>query len=67
MQSPYVLWVRFENSAFSLPCIIGAVYLPGENSRHKDEGMFDQLAEDIFNLKQTYDLPIFMIGDSPRS
>ena len=63
MQSPYVLWVRFENSAFSLPCIIGAVYLPGENSRHKDEGMFDQLAEDIFNLKQTYDLPIFMIGD----
>ena len=63
IQSPYILWVKFNKEAFGVACIIGSAYLPGENSIHKDKEMFDVITEDIFVLKNTYNLPICLIGD----
>ena len=63
IQSPYVLWVKFRKEAFGFECILGSVYLPGEDSKHKDNDMFDIIANDIFSLKNTFNLPICLIGD----
>ena len=51
IQSPYVLWVKFHKEAFGFGCILGSAYLPGENSIHKDNEMYDTIANDILNLK----------------
>ena len=63
VQSPYVLWVKFHKEAFGFGCILGSAYLPGENSIHKDNEMYDIIAEDILNLKINHNLPICLIGD----
>ena len=62
-QSPYVLWVKFNKEAFGIACIIGSIYLPGENSTHRDNERFESITSDIFALKHSYNLPICLIGD----
>ena len=62
-QSPFVLWVHFKEEAFGLGCIIGSAYLPGENSVHKDNEMYDIILNDIATLKRIHKLPICLIGD----
>ena len=62
-RSPYILWVKFNKEAFSFECIIGAAYLPGETSTYKDNQMFVAINTDISTLKNTYQLPICLIGD----
>ena len=62
-QSPYVLWVKFNKETFGIACIIGSVYLPGENSRHRDNERLDTITNDIFILRNSYNLPICLIGD----
>ena len=61
--SCHVLWVYFNKNAFGLPCIFGSVYIPHEASKYHDSDLFDELAEDIVNIKSKYDAPICMIGD----
>ena len=63
MQSPYILWVKFSKKAFGLACIIGSAYLPGQESDHKDDEMYVPISEDIFKLRNTYNLPICIVGD----
>ena len=62
-QSPHVLWVKFNKGAFGIACIIGSVYLPGANSEHRDNERLDTITNDIFILKNSYNLPICLIGD----
>ena len=62
-QSPYVLWVKFSKKAFGCECILGSAYLPGEDSIHKDNEMFEVISNDIFRLKHTHNLPICLLGD----
>ena len=63
VQSPYVLWVKFSEKVFGFECILGSAYLPGENSKYKDNEMFEVISNDIFRLKYTYNLPICLLGD----
>ena len=63
VHSPYVLWVKFNEEAFGLSCIIGSVYLPGESRKVKDKELFDTIYEDMFYLKSELKLPICLIGD----
>ena len=63
VQSPYVLWVKFSEKAFGFECILGSAYLPGEDSKYKDNEMFEVISNDIFKLKNTYKLPICLLGD----
>ena len=62
-QSPFVLWVQFSEEAFGVSCIIGSAYLPGENSVHKDNEIYDIISNDIATLKRTFESPICLIGD----
>ena len=39
------------------------MYIPHEASKYHDSDLFDELAEDIINIKSKYDAPICMIGD----
>ena len=63
VQSPYVLWVQFNEKAFGFSCVIGSVYFPVERGTHKDKEMFQTIYEDIFYLKGVLNLPICLIGD----
>ena len=63
MSSPYILWVRFGKDAFGLECVIGGVYLPCLSSKYKDADMFNQIYDDIINIKANLNVPICMIGD----
>lgn len=58
-----VLWVYFDKNAFGLPCIFGSVYLPHEASKYYNSEMFDDLAEDIINIKSKYNTLICILGD----
>ena len=62
VQSPYVLWVQFNEEAFGFSCVIGSVYLPGTKT-HKDSEMFETIYDDIFYLKGILELPICLIGE----
>ena len=63
MQSPYILWVKFSKKAFGLACIIGSAYIPGQDSCHKDDEMYEAISEDISKLRNTYNLPLSIVGD----
>ena len=65
VNSPYVLWIKFNEKAFGLSCIIGSVYLPGEGSDHakNDKEIFETIYDDIFYLRDKIKLPICLIGD----
>ena len=63
MQSPYILWVKFSKKAFGLACIIGSAYIPGQDSCHKDDEMYEAISKDIFRLRNTYNLPLSIVGD----
>ena len=40
--SPYVLWVKFSEKAFGVSCIIGSIYLSGENPLTKTKKCLTQ-------------------------
>lgn len=60
-QSPHVLWVKVIRMNFTF--ILGAVYIPHENSKHYDNELFDVISNDCLNLKTKNDLPIVLMGD----
>ena len=62
-KSPFVLWVQFSEEAFGVSCIIGSAYIPGDNSKHKDNEAYDVILNDIATLKRNFDIPICLIGD----
>ena len=43
--------------------IIGATYIPGQNSLYHDINIFDDLTNDILSLRCAHNAPIFMLGD----
>ena len=53
-----VLWIKVSDMF-----ILGAVYLPHENSKYHYSGLFDDLSYDICKIKSKYDLPFILIGD----
>ena len=53
-----VLWIKISENF-----IVGALYIPHENSKHHCHEFFTDLALDICDIKSKYDLPIMLIGD----
>ena len=54
-----VLWIKVSNHF-----ILGAVYMPVEKAKNVwSPEQYSELSLDIFNIKDTYDLPIMLIGD----
>ena len=48
---------------FKLSFVLGITYLTGEISKHYDKEMFSNMLEDILKLKESYDVPICIVGD----
>ena len=63
MSSLSTLWLFFSGDAFSFPFTLGVTYLPGEGSTHYNKDMFNDLVEDILNIKEKYDAPICIVGE----
>ena len=58
-----VLWLHAGAEVLGIEMIIGAVYLPCENSKYSSPDLFDLLRSDIYDLSSKYDIPLCMIGD----
>ena len=62
LESECILWGKIklnDNSQF----IIGAAYIPCDNSRFHFDEIFNQIENDILDLKCRYNLPICLLGD----
>ena len=53
-----VIWINIDKQF-----ILGAMYAPHENSKHYEPSFYNELSEDIANIKGTYGLPIMIVGD----
>jgi hypothetical protein len=63
-QSEHVLWLYIEKGCIGKGIIVGAIYLPHENSPHYNTEMFDKIEEDILYFKVKFpDISIVMLGD----
>ena len=62
-KSKCVLWVALGLDKNITSVIVGAVYIPGENSIHVDKNDYDVICEDIVLLYSMYDCPFVLLGD----
>ena len=58
-----VLWLYAGAEVLGTEMIIGAVYLPCENSKYNSPDLFDLLRSDIYDLASKFDIPMCLIGD----
>ena len=57
--STCVLWLYLEQ--FSL--ILGAIYIPPNNSKYYNDDLFDEIIDDISYIMSIYDVPFLLMGD----
>ena len=53
-----VLWIKISNDL-----ILGALYVPNQNSPYYCSQFFDDMALDICSIRTKYDLPLMLVGD----
>lgn len=58
-----VLWIKVDKNITGFEFILGAVYIPHEGSVHYDVDVYDNIANDVINISDKYQLPILLIGD----
>ena len=63
LSSDCVLWLHVHEKLLGFNFIVGAVYIPHEQSRYYDNDIFDILSGDIVNLNSKFDIPICLTGD----
>ena len=63
VKSESVLWVRLDERIFGIECILGVIYVPHEGSKYYSRNVFDELEEDLIELKNKFDLPFIIAGD----
>ena len=63
LTSESILLLNISEKAFGYPFLLGAVYIPPENSKYNDDSMFDDISNDFIFLKNKFDLPLCLIGD----
>ena len=62
-KSESVLWVKVNKGAYGFDFIIGAIYMPHENSKYYDDDLFEDITYDLMRIKGTLKLPVCLIGD----
>ena len=61
--SESILWVKIDSRILGFEFIVGAVYLPCEGTIHHSDEVFDNLVQDIIDIKGRYDAPFCLLGD----
>ena len=56
--SDLVIWIKVAEQF-----ILGALYIPHENSKYHQIGLYEDLSLDINNIQSKYELPILLVGD----
>ena len=62
-KSKCVMWLLVGSSQTKLHFIIGAVYVPGYDSKFSDENDFDIISEDFLFFRDKFNLPFILMGD----
>ena len=62
-KSKCVMWLLLGSSEVKLHFIIGAVYVPGYDSKFSDENDFDVISEDVLAFREKFNLPFILKGD----
>ena len=57
------MWLLLGSSEVKLHFIVGAVYIPGYDSKFADENDFDIISEDILTFREKFNLPFIIMGD----
>ena len=60
--SECTLWLKITSNN-TAHCILGAMYIPCEKSRFYFDEVFDQIENDILDLKSRFELPFCLFGD----
>lgn len=64
LSSDCVQWAKVDKNAFGFDFILGSTYIPHETSKYFNSNIFEDLEDDIVNLKSRFDgIPICLIGD----
>ena len=58
-----VFWLKINQKAFNFEMIIGAVYFLHEGSKYYSRDCFDNLGENLVDIKAKYNIPVLLIGD----
>ena len=62
--SELVHWLRFDKKLLGFEIILGSLYLPHESSKYNEEGIYEDIAEDVMYLNAHYDDPLMILtGD----
>ena len=62
--SDCVLWVKLKNQIIlGFELLIGAVYIPCDNSEYHSNTLFEDLFDDILSLNVRFNLPVLLVGD----
>lgn len=63
-QHDSIIWIKVSDPLTNSDLIIGAIYVPHENSKYFESNTFDRLQDDLTSIQATYQsLPILMLGD----
>jgi len=63
-KSESVLWVKFSQNVTGFTFIIGAVYVPPENSKYYSSDIFDDICDDCMQIVSKFNnVPMLLIGD----
>ena len=57
------LWLKFDSSVIDNEFALGAEYMLCEGSKYYYNKAFEELENDIVQLKSLYDIPLCMMGD----
>ena len=61
--SKWVTWLLVGNNSTNLDFVLGAVYIPCEKSILTSENIFEEISNDIVNIKAKYEIPFILMGD----
>ena len=62
--SELVHCLRFDKKLLGFEIILGSLYLPHESSKYNEEGIYEDIAEDVMYLNAHYDDPLMIVtGD----
>ena len=62
--SELVHWLRFDKKLLGFEIILGSLYLPHERSKYNEDGIYEDIAEDVMYLNAHCDDPLMILtGD----
>ena len=62
-ESNCILWITVGSSSKPIEFILGAVYIPCQDSTYHDDYIFEEIESDLVSFNADYNVPIILMGD----